>query len=49
MIKLKEILTEAEVSRELWYHINNNISLDIFIKQHGFIFLFIIYILLEES
>ena len=28
MIKLKEILTEAEVSRELWYHIQNNISLE---------------------
>ena len=28
MIKLKEILTEAQASKELWYHVNNNISLE---------------------
>ena len=28
MIKLKDILTEAEVSKELWYHIENDISLE---------------------
>ena len=28
MIKLKDILVESEVSKELWYHINNNISLE---------------------
>ena len=25
MIKLKNILTEAEVSKELWYHVTNDI------------------------
>ena len=35
MIKLKEILTEAEVSRELWYHINNNISLEECVFRYG--------------
>ena len=35
MIKLKEILTEAEVSRELWYHIENNISLEECVFRYG--------------
>ena len=35
MIKLKEILTEAEVSKELWYHINNNISLEECVFRYG--------------
>ena len=35
MIKLKEILTEAEVSRELWYHINHNISLEECVFRYG--------------
>ena len=35
MIKLKEILTEAEVSRELWYHINNDISLEECVFRYG--------------
>ena len=35
MIKLKEILTEAEVSRELWYHIDNNISLEECVFRYG--------------
>ena len=35
MLKLKEILTEAEVSRELWYHINNNISLEECVFRYG--------------
>jgi len=35
MIKLKEILTEAEVSKELWYHVNNNISLEECVFRYG--------------
>tara|TARA_B100000900_G_C20469932_1_gene670913 strand:- start:448 stop:1008 length:561 start_codon:yes stop_codon:yes gene_type:complete len=35
MIKLKEILTEAEVSRELWYHVENNISLEECVFRYG--------------
>jgi hypothetical protein len=35
MIKLKEILTKAEVSRELWYHIDNNISLEECVFRYG--------------
>ena len=35
MIKLKEILTEAEVSRELWYHIENNITLEECVFRYG--------------
>ena len=35
MLKLKEILTEAEVSRELWYHINNDISLEECVFRYG--------------
>ena len=35
MIKLKEILTEAEVSRELWYHIENDISLEECVFRYG--------------
>ena len=35
MIKLKEILTEAEVSRELWYHISNDISLEECVFRYG--------------
>ena len=35
MIKLKEILTEAEVSRELWYHIDNDISLEECVFRYG--------------
>jgi hypothetical protein len=35
MIKLKAILTEAEVSRELWYHIDNNISLEECVFRYG--------------
>ena len=35
MIKLKEILTEAEVSRELWYHVKNNISLEECVFRYG--------------
>ena len=35
MIKLKEILTEAEVSREVWYHIENNISLEECVFRYG--------------
>ena len=38
MIKLKEILTEAEVSRELWYHINHNISLEEWEKTYEDLF-----------
>jgi len=35
MIKLKEILTEAEVSKELWYHVKNNISLEECVFRYG--------------
>ena len=35
MIRLKEILTEAEVSKELWYHVNNNISLEECVFRYG--------------
>ena len=35
MIKLKEILKKAEVSRELWYHIDNNISLEECVFRYG--------------
>ena len=35
MIKLKNILTEAEVSKELWYHIKNNISLEECVFRYG--------------
>ena len=35
MIKLKEILTEAEVSKELWYHVENNISLEECVFRYG--------------
>tara|TARA_B100001778_G_scaffold281716_1_gene246926 strand:- start:368 stop:940 length:573 start_codon:yes stop_codon:yes gene_type:complete len=35
MIKLKEILHEAQVSKELWYHINNNISLEECVFRYG--------------
>ena len=35
MIKLKEILTEAQASKELWYHVNNNISLEECVFRYG--------------
>ena len=35
MIKLKNILTEAEVSKELWYHIQNDISLEECVFRYG--------------
>ena len=35
MIKLKDILTEAEVSKELWYHIENDISLEECVFRYG--------------
>ena len=35
MIKLKVILTEAEVSKELWYHIENDISLEECVFRYG--------------
>ena len=35
MIKLKDILVESEVSKELWYHINNNISLEECVFRYG--------------
>ena len=35
MIKLKNILTEAEVSKELWYHVQNNISLEECVFRYG--------------
>ena len=35
MIKLKNLLTEAEVSRELWYHIQNDISLEECVFRYG--------------
>ena len=35
MIKLKNILTEAEVSKELWYHITNDISLEECVFRYG--------------
>ena len=35
MIKLKDILVESEVSRELWYHIENNISLEECVFRYG--------------
>ena len=35
MIRLKEILTESEVSKELWYHINHNISLEECVFRYG--------------
>ena len=35
MIKLTNILTEAEVSKELWYHINHNISLEECVFRYG--------------
>jgi len=35
MIKLKDIIHEAQVSRELWYHIKNNISLEECVFRYG--------------
>ena len=35
MIKLKDILVESEVSKELWYHIDNNISLEECVFRYG--------------
>ena len=35
MIKLKDILTEAQVSKELWYHVNHNISLEECVFRYG--------------
>ena len=35
MIKLKDIIHEAQVSRELWYHINHNISLEECVFRYG--------------
>ena len=35
MIKLKEILTEAQASKELWYHIEINISLEECVFRYG--------------
>ena len=35
MIKLNNILTEAEVSKELWYHITNDISLEECVFRYG--------------
>ena len=35
MIKLKNILTEAEVSKELWYHVTNDISLEECVFRYG--------------
>ena len=35
MIKLKNILTEAEVSKELWYHKQNDISLEECVFRYG--------------
>ena len=35
MIKLKNILTEAEVSKELWYHVINDISLEECVFRYG--------------
>ena len=35
MIKLKNILTEAEVSKELWYHVQNDISLEECVFRYG--------------
>ena len=35
MIKLKNILTEAEVSKELWYHVTNDISLEDCVFRYG--------------
>ena len=35
MIKLTNILTEAEVSKELWYHVKNNISLEECVFRYG--------------
>ena len=35
MIKLKDIIHEAQVSRELWYHVKNNISLEECVFRYG--------------
>ena len=35
MIKLSNILTEAQASKELWYHIKNNISLEECVFRYG--------------
>ena len=35
MIKLKDIIHEAQVSRELWYHVKNNISLEECVVRYG--------------
>ena len=35
MIKLANILTEAQVSKELWYHVKNNISLEECVFRYG--------------
>ena len=35
MIKLANILTEAQVSRELWYHVKHNISLEECVFRYG--------------
>ena len=35
MIKLKDIINEAQVSRELWYHVKNNISLEECVFRYG--------------
>ena len=35
MIKLKDILTEAQVSKELWHHVNHNISLEECVFRYG--------------
>ena len=35
MIKLKHVLVEAEVSKELWYHVTNDISLEECVFRYG--------------
>ena len=35
MIKLKDIIHEAQVSREHWYHVKNNISLEECVFRYG--------------
>ena len=35
MIKLKSILTETEISKELWYHVTNDISLEECVFRYG--------------